>query len=152
MRWFDVKYGGNEDWHDWIKMHLMCATTTHIVASVELSPARTHDAPYFKPLVEQAARAGFNMKEISADKGYISADQFADRSRPRRDALHSIQNERDRQVWLRALEKAVSLLQLQARRVFSSLSQTIQRGNHVQHDQGEIWRAVEKQDRDGASK
>lgn len=27
-------------------------------------------------LVEQAARAGFNMKEICADKGYISADNL----------------------------------------------------------------------------
>ena len=76
VRWFDVKYGGNEDWHDWIKMHLMCGVTTHIVTSVELSRARTHDSPYFKPLVEQTARAGFNMKEISADKGYISADNL----------------------------------------------------------------------------
>jgi transposase len=76
VRWFDVKYGGNEDWHDWIKMHLMCGVTTHIVTSVELSRARTHDSPYFKPLVEQTAKAGFTMKEISADKGYISADNL----------------------------------------------------------------------------
>jgi hypothetical protein len=44
VRWFDVKYGGNEDWHDWIKMHLMCGVTTHIVASVELSGAQMHDS------------------------------------------------------------------------------------------------------------
>jgi hypothetical protein len=25
VRWFDVKYGNNEDWHDWIKMHLIVA-------------------------------------------------------------------------------------------------------------------------------
>ena len=35
-----------------------------------------HDSPYFKPLVEQTAKAGFTMKEISADKGYISADNL----------------------------------------------------------------------------
>ena len=23
-RWFDVKYGNNEDWREWIKMHLIC--------------------------------------------------------------------------------------------------------------------------------
>lgn len=23
VRWFDVKYGNNEDWHDWVEMHLM---------------------------------------------------------------------------------------------------------------------------------
>ena len=98
VRWFDVKYGNNEDWHDWIKMHLMCGVTTHIVTSVELSRARTHDSPYFKPLVEQTAKAGFTMKEISADKGYISADNLADRSRPRRDTLHPVQDKRDRKA------------------------------------------------------
>jgi len=55
-------------------MHLMCGVTTHIVASVEVSGAAAHCSLYFKPLVEQAARAGFNIKEISADKGYINAD------------------------------------------------------------------------------
>ncbi len=39
VRWFDVKYGGNEDWHDWMKMHLMCGVKTHIVTSVEMSHA-----------------------------------------------------------------------------------------------------------------
>jgi transposase len=73
VRWFDVKYGNNEDWHDWIKMHLMCGVRTHIVTSVELSGARRHDSPFFKPLVEQTAKAGFNMQEIAADKAYISA-------------------------------------------------------------------------------
>jgi transposase len=73
VRWFDVKYGKNESWHDWIKMHLMCGVKTHIVTSVELTRARKNDSPYLKPLVEQTAKAGFKMQEISADKGYISA-------------------------------------------------------------------------------
>jgi transposase len=76
VRWFDVKYGGNEDWHDWIKMHLMCGTSTHIVTSVELSRPRSHDSPYYKPLVDATAKSGFNMQEISADKAYISADNL----------------------------------------------------------------------------
>jgi transposase len=76
VRWFDVKYGGNEDWHDWIKMHLMCGTSTHIVTSVELSRARSHDSPYYKPLVDATAKSGFNMKEVSADKAYTSADNL----------------------------------------------------------------------------
>jgi transposase len=76
VRWFDVKYGQDEDWHDWIKMHLMCGTHTHIVTSVELSRARHHDSPYFKPLVEATAKSGFNMQKISADKGYTSAENL----------------------------------------------------------------------------
>ena len=72
VRWFSVKYGKDEDWHDWLKLHLMCGVKTHVVTSVEVSRATKHDSPYFKPLVQQTAKAGFNLKEISADKGYIS--------------------------------------------------------------------------------
>ena len=72
VRWFDVKYGNTEDWHDWLKMHLICGVKTHIVPCVEMSGATANDSPFFKPLIDQAARAGFNMKEVSADKGYIS--------------------------------------------------------------------------------
>lgn len=72
VRWFDVKYGNNEDWHDWVKMHLMCGVKTHVVTSVEISRATANDSPYFKPLLQQTAKAGFKMQEVSADKGYIS--------------------------------------------------------------------------------
>lgn len=71
-RWFDVKYGKDEDWRQWLKLHLMCGVKTNVVTSVEVSPAPTNDSPYFKPLVAQTAQAGFTMKEISADKAYIS--------------------------------------------------------------------------------
>lgn len=71
-RWFDVKYGKDEDWRQWVKLHLMCGVKTNIVTSVEVSPAPCNDSPYFKPLVAQTAQAGFTMREISADKAYIS--------------------------------------------------------------------------------
>ena len=32
--------------------------------------------PYFKPLVERTAESGFNVKEISADKGYLGAENL----------------------------------------------------------------------------
>jgi len=76
VRWFDVKYGNNEDWHDWLKMHLMCGVKTHIVTSVEMSGATANDSPYYKPLVEQTAKAGFKMQEVSADKAYISMNNL----------------------------------------------------------------------------
>jgi transposase len=72
VRWFDVKYGNTEDWHDWLKMHLMCGVKTHIVTSVEMSNATANDSPFYKPLLQQTEKAGFKMKEVSADKGYIS--------------------------------------------------------------------------------
>lgn len=72
-RWFDVKYGKDENWHDWLKMHLMCGTSTHIVTSVEISNSRSHDTLFYRPLVEATAKSGFNMQEVAADKAYLSA-------------------------------------------------------------------------------
>jgi transposase len=72
VRWFSVKYGGTEDWHDWVKMHLMCGVKTHIVTSVEISRATANDSPFYKPLLASTAKAGFTMREVSADKGYTS--------------------------------------------------------------------------------
>lgn len=70
-RWYDVKYGNTEDWHDWIKLHLMTGVKTNIVTSVEVSRRYANDSPYFKPLVERTAR-NFQLREVSADKGYDS--------------------------------------------------------------------------------
>ena len=72
VRWFDVKYGNTEDWHDWLKMHLICGVKTHVVAGVEMSGATANDSPFYKPLLQQAVNAGFNLREVSADEGYIS--------------------------------------------------------------------------------
>jgi transposase len=76
MRWLDVKYGKLEDRRQWLKLHLMCGTKTNIVTSVEVSDGYSHDYHHFKPLVDHAAKSGFNLKEISADKGYIGADNL----------------------------------------------------------------------------
>jgi transposase len=73
MRWFDVKYGQKEDRRMWLKLHLMCGVKTNIVTSVQVTDGYAHHYPYFKPLVEQTAKIGFKMKEISADKGYLGA-------------------------------------------------------------------------------
>jgi transposase len=76
MRWLDVKYGQMEDRRQWLKLHLMCGVKTNIVTSVEVSDGYSHDYHHFKPLVDHTAKQGFNMKEISADKGYIGADNL----------------------------------------------------------------------------
>jgi transposase len=75
VRWFDVKHGGTEDWHDWIKLHLMCGVKSNIVTSVEVSRRYSNDSPYFKPLFDKTAR-NFTLREVSADKGY---DSFSNR-------------------------------------------------------------------------
>jgi transposase len=71
-RWFDAKYGEPMKQHDWLKVHLMCGVKTNIVTSVEVSGAHANDSPYLKPLLETTSRNGFQVKEVSADKGYDS--------------------------------------------------------------------------------
>jgi transposase len=76
MRWFDVKYGKEEDRRMWLKAHVMCGTKTNIVTSVEISDGYANDHGYFKPLVEAAAQNGFTLKEVSADKAYLSGENL----------------------------------------------------------------------------
>jgi transposase len=72
LRWFDAKYGAGMKQHDWLKVHLMCGVKTNIVTSVEVSDAHANDSPYLKPLLETMSSNGFQVKEVSADKGYDS--------------------------------------------------------------------------------
>src|SRR5713226_3745827 len=145
VRWFDVKYGGDENWHDWIKLHLMCGTSTHIVTSVEVSRAYQHDSPFFKPLVEQTAQSGFEMKEVAADKAYLSAENL--HATLRQGAMPYIPfkarstGRTGGEVWAKLFH-----LQFQTRRIPESLSQAFKRRNDIQHDQSEVRRAAAMQD------
>ena len=76
MRWLDVKYGTKEDRRQWLKLHLMCGVKTNIVTSVEVSDGHAHDYHYFKGLVDRTAESGFQMKEVSADKAYLGAENL----------------------------------------------------------------------------
>lgn len=76
MRWLDVKYGKEEDRRMWLKVHLMCGVKTNIVTSVEISDGYANDHGFFKPLVEAAAENGFTLKEVSADKAYLSGENL----------------------------------------------------------------------------
>jgi transposase len=71
-RWFDAKYGEEKQKHDWVKVHLMCGVKTNIVTSVEVSERHANDSPYLKPLLHATTDNGFQVKELSADKGYDS--------------------------------------------------------------------------------
>jgi transposase len=75
-RWYDVKYGNTEDWREWLKLHLMCGVKTNIVTAVEVSHGTAGDSPYFAPLVNRTAQNGFNMREVSADKGYNAEKNY----------------------------------------------------------------------------
>ena len=71
-RWYDKKYGVVKQQQDWVKAHIMCGVKTNIVTAVEIQGQHTNDAPLLPALVNQTAK-DFNVKEVSADKGYSSA-------------------------------------------------------------------------------
>lgn len=74
-RWFDFKYGEEKIIRNWVKAHIMCGTRTNIITSVELTKAYGADTLQLQPLVEKTCK-DFNVKEISADKGYCARKNF----------------------------------------------------------------------------
>ncbi len=71
-RWFDVKYGGDESWHDWYKLHLACGVKTGIVTAVEISERYANDSPFYKKLFDSTLKLGFLMKRTVADAAYAN--------------------------------------------------------------------------------
>jgi transposase len=70
-RWFDIKYNRFTAEQQWVKTHLICGTKTHVVAAAQIHERDTNDSPILPSLVESAAKR-FDVKEVSADKGYSS--------------------------------------------------------------------------------
>jgi transposase len=75
VKWFDEKYGTERSGHDWVKAHLMVGVKTNVVTSIEIKDRDAADAPLFGPLVK-ATRRNFTIKEIAADKAYLSVDNL----------------------------------------------------------------------------
>jgi transposase len=75
VRWYDEKYGVQRSGKDWIKAHAICGVKTNIVTAVTIEGRDANDCPQFKPLVEKTAE-NFIVKEVTADKGYLSRDNL----------------------------------------------------------------------------
>jgi len=75
VRWFDEKYGTTRSGRDWVKAHCMAGTRTHVITAVEILDRDAADCPQFKSLVEKTA-AHFNIKEVPADKAYLSHENL----------------------------------------------------------------------------
>lgn len=74
-KWYDVKYGNAEDWHNWLKVHLICGNLTKIVVAVIITPAYAHDAPFLIELVDEASK-NFQLKEVLAEAAYSSKENL----------------------------------------------------------------------------
>lgn len=74
-RWYDEKWGRMMSKHSWVKVHVVCGTTTHIVTSVIVGDKGSPDSPQFPSLVKTTAQ-NFTIDQASADKAYASAVNF----------------------------------------------------------------------------
>jgi len=75
VHWYDERFGRQRHERRWVKVHLMCGVHTHVVASVEVTPTDSADAPQFAGLIATTARR-FPVHEVSADKAYLSLDNL----------------------------------------------------------------------------
>lgn len=75
VRWFDHKYGKERQEHDWVKVHAVCGVKTNIVTAIEIREKTAGDMRLLPPLVSATAK-NFRISEVSADKGYSSAENL----------------------------------------------------------------------------
>jgi transposase len=74
-RWYDHKYGKVMRKHSWVKAHFMTGVKTNVVTAVEIRDKDAGDAPMLPGLVK-TTREGFEVKEVSADKAYLSQENL----------------------------------------------------------------------------
>ncbi len=66
-----IKYASQKR-HHFLKAHLSVGVKTNIVISAEITDENSADSPHFIPLVNTIHNNGFEIKEVSADKGYLA--------------------------------------------------------------------------------
>jgi len=74
-RWYDQKYGVTRNKCVWVKTHIACGVKTNIVTAVRILDKDAADCPQYVPLVKETRR-GFEIDEVSADKAYLSVENF----------------------------------------------------------------------------
>ena len=73
IRWFDEKYGRERSGKDWIKVHVICGVQTNIITAARIYGRDANDCPILPELVKATAE-NFKVREVVADKGYLSAE------------------------------------------------------------------------------
>ena len=77
VRWYDHKWGKERKEVQWVKCHLMCGVKTNVVTAVEVSEGDANDSPFLPRLLETTVQIFPGAKELSADKAYLSRNNFA---------------------------------------------------------------------------
>jgi transposase len=74
--WREEKHGEKRQ-KQWLKVHAMVGTRTHVILRAIVSEKNSGDAPEFEPLLRGAVEDGFRPSAVVADKGYLSAENYA---------------------------------------------------------------------------
>ena len=69
------KYGAPSH-NVWKKAHIIIGTKSHIIPCVAVTDGHAADCPRLPGLVDGTVAAGFVLKEVYADKGYLSGENF----------------------------------------------------------------------------
>jgi transposase len=75
VKWYDHKWGGIRQEHDWVKAHFATGVKTNIVTGVRILDRDANDSPQFGPLVKATAEH-FKVSEVSGDKAYSSVENL----------------------------------------------------------------------------
>jgi transposase len=71
----EQKYDLQRD-HTFIKAHAIVGVKTNIITGVEVLDGYSADSPQLPVLIQKTANGGFEVREVSADKAYGSADNY----------------------------------------------------------------------------
>lgn len=76
-KWYDEKYGVTRTQCQWVKAHVIAGVKTGICTAVVIADQHAGDSPQLPELVSTTTASGFTIKELPADKAYLSADNLA---------------------------------------------------------------------------
>ena len=72
-RWIKVRHTKDEikEVRNYVKLHIISGVKSNVITSVKITPGNKHESPFFKGLLDETVGV-FNVKEVSADAGYLS--------------------------------------------------------------------------------
>jgi len=71
QRWYDVRHGREMKKQQYVKLHAIAGTLTHIITDAFVTDDSGGDAPNLPPLVQQTSK-DFTIDAVVADKAYLS--------------------------------------------------------------------------------
>jgi transposase len=75
IRWQEEKYGQRSG-RDYVKAHILCGVNTNVIAAATIQHRDASDHAQFKSLVQAAMANGFQIREVSGDKAYLSHEHL----------------------------------------------------------------------------